>query len=312
MALFGLAWRKRHFEAWTQDLIGLLTYYPVVPEFPRVFCTMSLDLEALEGPITRILTAPGTDLSTISAKRVRKTLLGDPQYASLGLTPEVLKTRRVDVDQVITRIFEHVNRTASSGGSKRKREEDEHGGGHEVGEGDEMPPTEPSEDAEVEDAVKTSPKKKGKKSVEESDAALARKLSTEINSRSRRGASLVAGASSPRKAKRKPKKRAVTVDSEKEDGEDGEAKPKKRGAAKGGFAKEYTLSVPLSAVLKVEKLARPQVVKKLWEYIRQHELQNPSNKKEIICDDALRAVFAVDKIDMFRMNKVLGQHLHEG
>lgn len=62
-------------------------------------------------------------------------------------------------------------------------------------------------------------------------------------------------------------------------------------------------------MLAVEKLSRPQVVKKLWEYIRQHGLQNPSNKKEIICDDALRAVFAVDKIDMFRMNKVLGQYV---
>lgn len=77
-----------------------------------------------------------------------------------------------------------------------------------------------------------------------------------------------------------------------------------------GMRSDYLFcSVPLSAVLAVEKLSRPQVVKKLWEYIRQHELQNPSNKKEIVCDDALRAVFAVDKIDMFRMNKVLGQYV---
>lgn len=205
---------------------------------------MSLDLEALEGPVTRILTAPGTDLTTISAKRVRKALLGDPQYAYLGLTSEVLKTRRADVDQVISRVFEHVNQAASSGGSKRKREEgDEADGGEEVGEGEGQPPTEPSEDAgEVEDvASKPSKKKKGKKSVEESDAALARKLSTEINSRSRRGASLTAAASSPRKTKRKTKKSAEVVDSGAEEDEVGEAKPKKRGAAKGGFAKEYTL-----------------------------------------------------------------------
>ena len=195
---------------------------------------MSLDLEALEGPITRILTDPGTDLSTISAKRVRKALLRDPQYAYLGLTTEVFKTRRNDVDQAIKQIFVHVNGAASSGGSNM---------GEEVGVGDEQPPSEPSEDAgEGEDAATQSPKKKkGKKSVEESDAALARKLSTEINSRSRRGASSTAGASSPRKAKRKPKKSPATIDSGEEDGEDGEAKPKKRGVAKGGFAKEYTL-----------------------------------------------------------------------
>ncbi|KAF8141255.1 SWIB/MDM2 domain-containing protein [Boletus edulis] len=219
----------------------------------------------------------------------------------------MLKARRADVDQVISRIFEQVNRAASSGGSKRKREEVDRD--EEAGEGDE-------DAGEAEDdsvAVKSASKrKKGKKSVEESDAVLARKLSTEINSRSRRGAAVVASASSPRKAKRKVKKSAETVDSVEEDDEGGGGKPKKRSAAKGGFAKEYTLSDPLSAVLAVERLSRPQVVKKLWEYIRQHELQNPSNKKEIMCDDALRAVFAVDKIDMFRMNKVLGQHLHEG
>jgi upstream activation factor subunit UAF30 len=47
-------------------------------------------------------------------------------------------------------------------------------------------------------------------------------------------------------------------------------------------------------------------VKHLWDYIKGNELQNPSNKKEIMCDDGLRAVFGCDKIDMFRMNKVLG------
>jgi len=265
---------------------------------------MSLDLEALQNPITRILTAPGTDLSTISARRVRKTLLQDPAYAFLGLTPELLKSQRADVDQVIAQIFEQVNQAA--GGAKRKREDEEVDGPQ---------PIEPSEgagegdDGDVDEVSQSPKKKKNKKSLEESDAALARKLSTEINSRSRRGASLAAGVSSPRKAKRRAKKSAETVNSE---DEDEPAKPKKRSAPRGGFGKEYTLSDPLSAVLAVEKLSRPQVVKKLWEYIRQHQLQNPLNRKEIVCDDALRAVFAVDKIDMFRMNKVLGQHLHEG
>jgi upstream activation factor subunit UAF30 len=49
------------------------------------------------------------------------------------------------------------------------------------------------------------------------------------------------------------------------------------------------------------------VVKQLWVYIKGNELQNPENKREILCDAGLRAVFGVDKIDMFKMNKVLGQ-----
>ena len=53
-------------------------------------------------------------------------------------------------------------------------------------------------------------------------------------------------------------------------------------------------------------MSRPQVVKQLWVYIKDNNLQNPANKREILCDDNLRPVFNADKIDMFKMNKVLG------
>ena len=49
------------------------------------------------------------------------------------------------------------------------------------------------------------------------------------------------------------------------------------------------------------------MVKQLWDYIKENGLQNPSNKREIVCDTGFRAIFGVDKIDMFKMNKVLGQ-----
>jgi len=49
------------------------------------------------------------------------------------------------------------------------------------------------------------------------------------------------------------------------------------------------------------------VVKQLWVYIKDNDLQNPSNKREIMCDPKLKAVFGVEKIDMFRMNRVLGE-----
>ena len=62
----------------------------------------------------------------------------------------------------------------------------------------------------------------------------------------------------------------------------------------------------MAALLSVPTMSRPQVVKQLWVYIKGHELQNPANRREILCDDALRDVFGCDKIDMFRMNKVLG------
>ena len=46
------------------------------------------------------------------------------------------------------------------------------------------------------------------------------------------------------------------------------------------------------------------VVKKLWEYIKSNDLQNPKDRREILCDDKLRALFGLDSVKMFQMNKV--------
>ena len=68
-------------------------------------------------------------------------------------------------------------------------------------------------------------------------------------------------------------------------------------------------SGPLSAVLGTDRLSRPQVVKQLWGYIKGRGLQDPSNKRDIVCDPGLKAVFQTERIDMFKMNKVLGQYV---
>jgi chromatin remodeling complex protein RSC6 len=56
-------------------------------------------------------------------------------------------------------------------------------------------------------------------------------------------------------------------------------------------------------------LPRGQVVSKVWDYIRSHNLQNPENRREILADDKLRKIFGKDKVTMFEMNKYLAQHL---
>ena len=68
-------------------------------------------------------------------------------------------------------------------------------------------------------------------------------------------------------------------------------------------------SEELAAVVGSGRLARGQVVSKVWEYIRSHNLQNPENRREILADDRLRKVFGKDKVTMFEMNKYLAGHL---
>ena len=55
-------------------------------------------------------------------------------------------------------------------------------------------------------------------------------------------------------------------------------------------------------------MARPTVVKKLWELIRNRSLQDPSDKRRILCDDSFKAVFGVTHFTMFEMNKLLVSH----
>ncbi|HJS85618.1 MAG TPA: SWIB/MDM2 domain-containing protein [Acetobacteraceae bacterium] len=69
-------------------------------------------------------------------------------------------------------------------------------------------------------------------------------------------------------------------------------------------------SEELAAVVGEGPLARGEVVSKVWEYIRSHNLQNPEDRREILADDKLRKVFGnKDKVTMFEMNKHLAQHL---
>jgi len=52
-----------------------------------------------------------------------------------------------------------------------------------------------------------------------------------------------------------------------------------------------------------------QVVKKLWAYIREHNLQDQKNKRKILPDEKLKKIFNVNSIDMFQMNKALTKHI---
>jgi chromatin remodeling complex protein RSC6 len=69
-------------------------------------------------------------------------------------------------------------------------------------------------------------------------------------------------------------------------------------------------SAELGAVVGTGKITRGEVVKKVWDYIKANNLQNPANKREIVADAKLKPVFhGKDRVSMFEMNKHLAQHL---
>jgi upstream activation factor subunit UAF30 len=82
------------------------------------------------------------------------------------------------------------------------------------------------------------------------------------------------------------------------------------GVRKNPFHAELQLSPVLADILGFKQLSRPQVVREIWVYIRKHNLQNPENKREIICDEKFRQIFG-EKTDIFHMNKLLKPHLYK-
>jgi len=70
------------------------------------------------------------------------------------------------------------------------------------------------------------------------------------------------------------------------------------------------LSEELEAVVGAGPLPRGQVVKKLWEYIKANNLQNPQNKRNILADEKLKVLFGgKGEVTMFEMTKLVSKHM---
>jgi len=85
------------------------------------------------------------------------------------------------------------------------------------------------------------------------------------------------------------------------------AKPKTPRIAKPGSGLKP--SDALAAVIGNEPVARTQVIKKLWDYIKAEGLQDAANKRAINADTKLLAVFGKPQVTMFELAGIVGKHL---
>jgi upstream activation factor subunit UAF30 len=87
-------------------------------------------------------------------------------------------------------------------------------------------------------------------------------------------------------------------------------KPAVKRTPNAAFMKPLTPSAALAEVVGAKPLPRTEVTKKVWEYIKKHNLQNPENKRNIDADDKLKVVFGGKKqVSMFEMTKLISGHL---
>ena len=83
------------------------------------------------------------------------------------------------------------------------------------------------------------------------------------------------------------------------------AEKKKRAPAAGTLKP----SAELAAVIGDELISRPQAMKKIWDYIKTHNLQDPKDKRTIVADAKLRPVLGADSVNMFALAGLIGRHV---
>lgn len=89
------------------------------------------------------------------------------------------------------------------------------------------------------------------------------------------------------------------------------AKKKKPAAKKksGLTQMMYNLSPELAEIVGAKKSTRPQVVKKLWVYIKGHKCQDTKNRRLINPDKKLSEVLGKKPVDMLKMAGLLSKHI---
>ena len=68
-------------------------------------------------------------------------------------------------------------------------------------------------------------------------------------------------------------------------------------------------SPQLAAVIGDGPFGRGEVMKKLWDYLKAHNLQDPKDKRTIVADDKLRPILGADSVGMFKLAGLVSGHL---
>ncbi len=71
----------------------------------------------------------------------------------------------------------------------------------------------------------------------------------------------------------------------------------------------YSVSDELQAVVGAKRLTRPQIVKKLWNYIKANKCQDSNNRRMIIPDNKLAEVIGKKPVDMLKLASLLNKHI---
>ena len=85
--------------------------------------------------------------------------------------------------------------------------------------------------------------------------------------------------------------------------------PAKKRTPNAAFMKAMTPSPALAAIIGDKPVPRTEVTKKVWEYIKKNNLQDPAKRTMINADAKLKEIFKKPQVSMFEMTKLINGHL---
>ncbi|KAJ3706016.1 hypothetical protein LUZ61_009721 [Rhynchospora tenuis] len=75
-----------------------------------------------------------------------------------------------------------------------------------------------------------------------------------------------------------------------------------------GIMKPTPISPELQSFVGAPEISRTQALKVIWAYIKEHNLQDPNDKKTIVCDDRLKKLFGKERVGFLEVAKLLNPH----
>lgn len=77
-----------------------------------------------------------------------------------------------------------------------------------------------------------------------------------------------------------------------------------------GLSRPLELSEELADFMGKDQASRAQIMKSIWVHIKKHDLQDPSNKRNILPDDVLEPILGSKKLSMFDIAKKISDHVN--
>lgn len=152
---------------------------------------------------------------------------------------------------------------------------------------------------------KATKKKVAKKAAKKATKKVAKKATKKVAKKAAKKATKKVAKKATKKVANKATKKVAEKATKKKVAKKAKTKRKPNAA----FMKAMTPSADLAAVVGGKALPRTQAVKKIWDYIKKNNLQNPKNRRNILADDKLKKLFGKNEITMFELAKIINKHL---